>query len=147
MRLSLFWEGERMTHEEREQALSEEDYIELRHRFGTVVESVVRDMVSGKGERWEQAQADGDNVFKMRDATPEERESIDKYIKSISKPTGIEFDKEQEPKTGHCEDCKHFRKLPYHADILGKCVNHWGFCPKGDWYCADFEPQESEVKG
>ena len=49
---------------------------------------------------------------------------------------------EQEPKTGHCEDCKHFRKLPYHADTLGKCVNHWGFCPKGDWYCADFEPQE-----
>ena len=27
----------------------------------------------------------------MRDATPEERESIDKYIKSISKPTGINF--------------------------------------------------------
>jgi hypothetical protein len=45
-------------------------------------------------------------------------------------------------KTGHCEDCKYFRKLPYHADTLGKCVNHWGFCPKGDWYCADFEPQE-----
>lgn len=32
----------------------------------------------------------------MRDATPEERKSIDKYIKSISKPTGIEFDEEQE---------------------------------------------------
>lgn len=47
-----------------------------------------------------------------------------------------------EPKTGHCEDCKHFRKLPYHADTLGKCIHHWGFCPKGDWYCADFEPQE-----
>lgn len=47
-------------------------------------------------------------------------------------------------KTGHCEDCKHFRKIPYHADTLGKCVHHTGFCPKGDWYCADFEPQESE---
>ena len=46
--------------------------------------------------------------------------------------------------TGHCEDCKHFRKLPYHADTLGKCVHHGGFCPKGDWYCADYEPQESE---
>ena len=32
--------------------LSEEDYTELRDRFGTEVESVVRDMVSGKGERW-----------------------------------------------------------------------------------------------
>ena len=50
----------------------------------------------------------------------------------------------QEPKTGHCEDCKQFRKLPYHADSLGKCIQHAGFCPKGDWYCADFEPQESE---
>ena len=34
----------------------------------------------------------------MRDATPEERESIDKYIKSISKPTGVDFwNSEQEP--------------------------------------------------
>ena len=29
---------------------------------------------------------------------------------------------EQESKTGHCEDCKHFRILPYHIDILGKCI-------------------------
>ena len=47
-------------------------------------------------------------------------------------------------KTGYCEDCKHFRKLPFHADTLGKCIHHTGFCPKGDWYCADFEPQESD---
>lgn len=32
--------------------LSEEDYIELRHRFGSYVEFVVRDMISGEGERW-----------------------------------------------------------------------------------------------
>ena len=38
-----------------------------------------------------QAQADGEKSFKMRDATPEEQESIDKYIKSISKPTGVNF--------------------------------------------------------
>ena len=37
------------------------------------------------------AQADGEKVFKMRDATPEEQEAIDKYIKSISKPTGVNF--------------------------------------------------------
>ena len=42
-----------------------------------------------------------DKAIEMRDATPEERESIDKYIKSISKPTGVDFwDLEQEP----CED-------------------------------------------
>ena len=27
----------------------------------------------------------------MRDATPEERESVNAYIKSISKPTGVKF--------------------------------------------------------
>jgi hypothetical protein len=37
------------------------------------------------------AQADGEKSFKMRDATPEEQKSVDDYIKSISKPTGINF--------------------------------------------------------
>ena len=37
-----------------------------------------------------QAQADWENVFKgMRDCTPEEQASVDKYIKSISKPIGV----------------------------------------------------------
>lgn len=34
------------------QPLTEEDYIELRDRFGDEVEAVVRDMVSGEGKRW-----------------------------------------------------------------------------------------------
>ena len=42
------------------------------------------------------------NNCEMRDATLEERESIDKYIKSISKPTGVKFGAlEQEP-SGDC---------------------------------------------
>ena len=49
---------------------------------------------------------------------------------------------EQEPNTGHCEDCKYFRKLPLRTDTIGKCIQHWGVCPPCDWYCADFEPQE-----
>lgn len=53
---------------------------------------------------------------------------------------------EQEPKMGHCEECKHFRKLPYHADALGKCMQHTGFCPKGDWYCADYEPEKGAIR-
>lgn len=32
--------------------LTEEDLTELRHRFGKDVECVVRDMISGKEERW-----------------------------------------------------------------------------------------------
>lgn len=32
-----------------------------------------------------------EKIINMREPTPEERESIDKYIKSISKPTGVNF--------------------------------------------------------
>lgn len=32
--------------------LTEEDYTELRDRFGEYVEFVVMDMITGKGERW-----------------------------------------------------------------------------------------------
>lgn len=32
--------------------LTEIDVLELRHRYGEEVEYVVRDMLSGKGERW-----------------------------------------------------------------------------------------------
>lgn len=51
-----------------------------------------------------------------------------------------------EPKTGNCEDCKHFRKLLLHTSTIGKCIHHTGLYPKGNWYCADFELQKSEVK-
>lgn len=71
-----------MTHEEREQALSEEDYIELRHRFGTVVESVVRDMVSGKGERWEQAQAENEDAI-SREAVLDMLEDINAETEGV----------------------------------------------------------------
>lgn len=37
----------------------------------------------------------------MRDATPEERESVDAYIKSISKPTGVDFDSLSDSQTIH----------------------------------------------
>lgn len=36
-----------------QEPLTEEDYKELRNRFGAYVEFIVRDMISGKGERWE----------------------------------------------------------------------------------------------
>ena len=31
-------------------------------------------------------------INELRDATPSEQESVNNYIKSISKPTGIDFD-------------------------------------------------------
>ena len=48
-----------------------------------------------------------DYVKSMRDATPEETESIHNYIKSISEPTGYSiFDDwpEQEDNNGKCND-------------------------------------------
>lgn len=65
-------------------------------------------------------------------------------IKEKAKADFIMLCAEQEPKVGHCEECKHFRKFPYHADTLGKCIRHTKLCPKSDWYCADYESQESE---
>ena len=41
-------------------------------------------------------------VIKMREATPEERESISKYVNNISKPTVVNF-WDLDPKL--CEDC------------------------------------------
>lgn len=60
-----------------------------------------------------------EKVIKMRDATPEEIELIDKYIKSISNTTGVDFwDLEQEP----CDKC----------EVGNPCL-----------YCKhEFEPQE-----
>lgn len=60
----------------------------------------------------------------------------------VNEPPVIPQAMEQEPKTGHCEECKYFSELPYHIDILGKCIRHTGLRPRGDWYCADFEAEE-----
>ena len=41
---------------------------------------------------------EAEKAIKMRDATSEEQKSVDDFIKSISKPTGVDFwDLEQEP--------------------------------------------------
>lgn len=43
--------------------LTEEDYTELRDRFGEYVEFVVRDMVEGKGERWTKSSLKKDEKY------------------------------------------------------------------------------------
>ena len=48
-----------------------------------------------------------EKVFKMRDATSEEQEAVDKYIKSISKPTGINIFDFYENREKNCLNCKH----------------------------------------
>ena len=71
-------------------------------------------------------------------------EVLRKIAKGIGSDLGMNSGHYKLDITGHCEDCKHFRKLPLRTDTVGKCIQHWGVCPSCDWYCADFEPQESE---
>lgn len=52
-----------------------------------------------------------EKVIKMRDATPEEQEAVDKYIKSISKPTGINVFDFYEDEEKSCNNCKHHLKF------------------------------------
>jgi hypothetical protein len=49
--------------------------------------------------------------FKMRDATLEEQEAVDRYIKSISKPTGINVFDFYEDEEKSCNNCKHHLKF------------------------------------
>lgn len=58
---------------------------------------------------YEQAQID--NKFKMRDATPEEQETVYNYIHSISKPTGINVFDFYEDEEKSCDNCKHHLKF------------------------------------
>jgi len=92
-----------------------------------------------------------EEAIKMREVTPEERESIDKYIKSISKPTGVDFfDLEQKPKTGHwiiisptdmyCSECNEIEHLDTSRKFCAYCGTRMSEDPTGS------EPQESEDK-
>lgn len=45
-------EGYKNAMKQMSKPLTEKDYLELHDRFGEYVEFVVRDMISGKGERW-----------------------------------------------------------------------------------------------
>ena len=54
--------------------------------------SAVRNAVETEGiESEDISQLKAVKAIKMREATSEERESVDKYIKNISKPTGVDF--------------------------------------------------------
>lgn len=53
--LALVWVLELIDKYAEQEPLTEEDYKELHDRFGDYVEFVVRDMVSGTGERWTKA--------------------------------------------------------------------------------------------
>ena len=98
-----------------------------------------------------------EKVIKMRDATPEERELIGKYIKSISKPTGVDFrDLNQALKTGHwilndyqgvlpvgykiyhCSECGREISSKYHGKIF--LLNEYPYCHCG----AKMIPTDSE---
>lgn len=71
------------------------DTIDRNNKYGEAEEMAIQALEQ------EPSVSEIPNNCEMRDATLEERESIDKYIKSISKPTGVKFGAlDQEP----CED-------------------------------------------
>lgn len=82
-----------------------------------------------------------EKVIKMRDATPEERESIAKYIKSISKPTGVDFrNLDQVPKI---EWIPVGERLPENQDDVLVWIEYikddydcayWGFAHYSLWF-------------
>ena len=81
-----------------------ETITELRDNDGTATQQEVCKFLANLIDVLEKQMPEPktEEVIKMRDATPEEIELIDKYIKSISNPIGVDFwDLEQEPKTGH----------------------------------------------
>lgn len=72
-----------------QEPLTEEDYIELRDRFGEYVVFVVRDMVSGKNERWSKN-------------NPQELKTVTWSIKDVADTLAKHgLIVEQEAKTGH----------------------------------------------
>ena len=93
-RTGLLWSterGEEMTHEQAKSEL-EAIYMSLSEEKKKAIDMAIKAL---------EQEPKTEKVIKMRDATPEEQEAIDKYIKSISKPTGVNFGAlEQEP----CED-------------------------------------------
>lgn len=106
--------------------------------------------------------------FKMRDATPEEQEAIDKYIKSISKPTGInifdfyedgeqeELDFIQPKKTMPCTVKIREQSKTYKGMTNGEVIKtvfpniprtlewHIQNVTDEDWWNSPYSPQESE---
>ena len=55
----------------------------------------------------------------MREATPEERESVYKYVQSISLPTGITFD-EIDEKANMADEFVEYAKTNFGADVIIK---------------------------
>ena len=117
-----------MTREEAEKYL-----IDISYQIGTMG---IEYLTEKDGEKMREAiealeqEPKTEKVVKMRDATPEERESVNKYIKSISKPTGVDFwDLEQEPKTGHWIFDEILDKHYYCSECKSMGVDYWDYCP------------------
>lgn len=74
----------------------------------------------------------------MRDATPEELKSVNDYIKSISKPTRVDFGElEQEPKTGQWIETDMYDESVYKCSCCGEsyCMEYGSPEEYGYIYC------------
>lgn len=91
-----------------------------REVFGTDdVFSLSASEAVSKLEAWEkkQKQTWEEKEDYMRDATLEESKSVNDYIKSISKETGVTFEEKQEQAEKSCDTCKHGEAYKQGSDI------------------------------
>ena len=79
-----------MTREEAKTVFLNRGYVEV--EGGTIYDADKWRESCRVISEWLEQEPKTEKVIKMRDATPEEQKSVNDYIKSISKPTGIEFD-------------------------------------------------------
>ena len=73
--------------------------------------------------------------MEMRYATKKERESVQRYVDSISKPTGVNFfDLMQSP----CEQCT-YQNQSWNSDPCYKCGsdNNYAYCQDSDGNLID----------
>ena len=113
---------------------------------------MISEIVNGKPHYFKEQEP-----FLMREATKEESESVNNYIKSISKPTGIKFYEvlEQEPtKTGHWVRWYEIIEQEHYTILHCKCsgcnreydpyiASSFNYCPNCGVKIVE-QPQESE---
>lgn len=103
-----------------------ETIIEMRDNDGTGTQQEVCKFLANLMELLEKQMQESktEKVIKMRDATPEERELVDKYIKGISKPIGVDFwDLEQEP-SRDIEEIKEIMECDTDAETKCKMISN-----------------------
>ena len=103
-----------MTREEAKTVFLNRGYVEV--EGGTIYDADKWRESCRVISEWLEQEPKTEKVIKMRDATPEEQKSVNDYIKSISKPTGVDFGIDIDKKV---ESYEKMLKHPVIKSIMG----------------------------